>query len=136
MEQNSFDVIQMAGAVLLFVFALSYAMFSYSNINHTVDQYIDLTTANRRGNATTIMNNEDEIYRETDRAEIIMSVAALSRTVQTRGNEDYSIIVRDGTNEYKFQTINRNGSLELMYSLNGNALGDGYYNMETGLRWY
>ena len=102
MENNSFDFIQMLGATLLFVFALSCGILSYSRVNDRVEQYININTYNRRGTTATAFGDENDIMRKADRAEIIMSVITLPRTVQIRGNENYSIKVVSGGSTYKF----------------------------------
>ena len=128
MSDNSFDFIQMAGATLLFVFALSCGIFSYSQVNSRVNQYINVNTYNRRGTATSAYGDEDDIMRKTDRSEIIMSVASLPRTTQTRGNENYTIRVVNGENICTFSMRRKDGEEEmLIFSPNNGATQEKYY---------
>lgn len=131
MSDNSFDFIQMAGATLLFVFALSCGILSYSRINDRVNQYININTYNRRGTATSAYGDENDIMRKTDRAEIIMSVASLPRTTQTRGNENYVIKVVDGDNVYSFSMRRNNGEEEILIFNNGLAQEKYYTDANT-----
>lgn len=128
MSDNSFDFIQMAGATLLFVFALSCGIFSYSQVNSRVNQYININTYNRRGTATSAYGDENDIMRKTDRSEIIMSVASLPRTTQTRGNENYTIRVVNGENICTFSMRRKDGEEEmLIFSPNNGATQEKYY---------
>lgn len=123
MEENSFDFIQMVGATLLFVFALSCGILSYSRVNDRVEQYINVNTYNRRGTTATAFGNENDIMRKADRAEIIMSVITLPRTVQTRGNENYSIRVIAGDVTYKFSmSTEANKKDILMFEINSSSI--------------
>ncbi len=131
MSDNSFDFIQMAGATLLFVFALSCGILSYSRVNDRVNQYININTYNRRGTATSAYGDENDIMRKTDRAEIIMSVASLPRTTQTRGNENYIIKVVDGGNVYSFSMRRNDGEEEILIFNNGLAQEKYYTDANT-----
>ena len=131
MSDNSFDFIQMAGATLLFVFALSCGILSYSRVNDRVNQYININTYNRRGTATSAYGDENDIMRKTDRAEIIMSVASLPRTTQTRGNENYIIKVVDGGNVYSFSMLRNDGEEEILIFNNGLAQEKYYTDANT-----
>ena len=131
MSDNSFDFIQMAGATLLFVFALSCGRLSYSRVNDRVNQYININTYNRRGTATSAYGDENDIMRKTDRAEIIMSVASLPRTTQTRGNENYIIKVVDGGNVYSFSMRRNDGEEEILIFNNGLAQEKYYTDANT-----
>lgn len=131
MSDNSFDFIQMAGATLLFVFALSCGILSYSRVNDRVNQYININTYNRRGTATSAYGDENDVIRKTDRAEIIMSVASLPRTTQTRGNENYIIKVVDGGNVYSFSMRRNDGEEEILIFNNGLAQEKYYTDANT-----
>ena len=131
MSDNSFDFIQMAGATLLFVFALSCGILSYSRVNDRVNQYININTYNRRGTATSAYGDENDIMRKTDRSEIIMSVASLPRTTQTRGNENYIIKVVDGGNVYSFSMRRNDGEEEILIFNNGLAQEKYYTDANT-----
>lgn len=93
MEENITPAIEMAFSVFLFVFALSAAVLSYSRVNATADNLISNNIVSRRGTAVNDQLSDEDMMREADYSEIVLSAFTLERTYQTANNSSYTIQV-------------------------------------------
>ena len=130
MEDNLSHAIEMSAAVLLFIFALSSAIFSYNRLSDTALNLITFNIESRRGtSANDRLKSEDDILRKTDYAEIVLSALNLPKTVMTNGNSgysnyDYKIVVnRKGENAYTYE-IKANSPENELYMGNNKYVKD------------
>ena len=98
MEENAMQGIEMAAAILLFIFALSSAVYSYTNMMNILEDTISINITSEQGKtAEQVEIDPNNIKRQADAAEIIMSALNLEKTVKSSGNNDYSINIINGT---------------------------------------
>lgn len=85
MEENITHLFDIILGVFLFVFALSGAVVSYSRMNYTAENMINVNIGNRQGTATSENVDNINISRETNYAEIALSALELNRTYAVTG---------------------------------------------------
>ncbi len=112
MDQNTFEAVQAGAWVLLFIFALSFALVQYNHINSIIDRFIDANMFGDRGTSTEVYLDSDDIIREADRAEVIMSILNIPDTAAQAGNQEYKVIVKKA------------GGGVINFSYSGDASGD------------
>lgn len=108
MEENFSHMIEMAMAVLLFIFGLTVAVLSYNRINAYASEFMAINSENRRGRASDdrLSNKTDtnnNIQREVDYGEIIMTIMNLKKNVLRDGNGSptyHRVLIKKGGNVY------------------------------------
>ncbi len=110
MDDSLSKMIEMIATVILFVFALSSAVFSYSRLNDNAEQLIGVNVINRRGTTASQDLNSGEIYRKTDVSEIIFAVYEMEKAATINGAGKYTI-------EISFKRLGYERIMDIKYEL-------------------
>lgn len=148
MEENFSHMLEMAMAIVLFVFALTFAVISYNRINSYTDTFFSINSENRRGRASddrldlkSNTETDTDIQRKVDYGEIVMTIMNLPKNIvrDGEGNMSYHrIMINKGDKVYFVCYDPRdNGGI---YILNGpvadfsnpSATGKGPFSEEKG----
>ena len=87
MEENITHALSMVGSVVLFIFALSCAIFAYEGLENRTEFFFELHSVTaRQGDATTQLLDEDLIQRKVKFQEILMGIIEMPRYAATAGN--------------------------------------------------
>lgn len=86
--ENLGHALVIAFSIFMFVFALSYAVLTYHNLNDNANRLIAIFVENRRGTIASTQSNHEEgnNARKTDYGEIVLSALNLPKTIMTNGN--------------------------------------------------
>lgn len=120
MDDSLSKMIEMSFTVILFIFALSSAVFSYNRLNDNAEQMIGVNVINRRGTTADKDFDSGEINRITGASEIIFAIYDMEKAVTT------------GSGQYTIEVILKNGNiLEMNYELEYNDVLDVDGNVVT-----
>ena len=107
--ENAADALKMAGAVLIFVLALSIIIFAFGRVRQTADIIIDY-----RDRETSYI--EGNYYYESTNSVRNVNLETIIPSVYRAYLEEYKIIF-DGLNEPLYRFKNQNGDMEERYTL-------------------
>ena len=102
--ENAVEGLKMAGAVLIFVIALSIAMFSFSNAREAVDSIVKYSDRE-----TFVLENDSRFFYLSDanKKERIVGLETIIPTIYRAYKENYKIVFEfNDTNYYLFKKIN------------------------------
>lgn len=107
MDENITHALSMVGSVILFIFALSCAIYSYESLEHRLEFFFDVHSITaRKEDATSQLVDESKIQRKVKFAEVFMGIIDLPQYVSTAGNSSVSEIqIVHGEDEANFSVV-------------------------------
>ena len=107
MDENITHALSMVGSVILFIFALSCAIYSYENLETRTEFFFEVHNITaRQGDATTQLLDESEIQRKVGFEEILLGVVDMPRYASTAGNNSNTKIkIKSDIGEFLFSVV-------------------------------